>query len=989
RNYHAHVSRIVYYLVAALLENFTVVPNLRVLMLGKNRLWTVENLECLKKLDDLVLHSNGIEVMQNLNELRVLNLGGNRVSTLENIDKLALLTELNRIPEAESAMELTADDAEDAGALKRRRTAAVALGKRALRSAPASTAQSESTKRQRRKVADTTPLVAPVRSTRELIRDADDRFARFLADELDERRQAQLAAEFGFGQGYLVKTPAPSAWKRKKERARLAEWLLALGFAPRAYAHRCKLFRIASLRADIILHELHQRALPEPTGERAAAPSAATSTDSRSAQDAPVTMAALATDPAIETFRRLFSALDAQPLEIVSLSEHDRMLSSSRHAAIADAMEEVLAQPSARKEKSRARRLSRLGRIAGRRLSLVPISQSALPALVEDDVEWDDGDDACDNLGPLARDSLGVGSATARERWPSTGARSVAELKHHAQLKLQQRKITADNVLRLVLRSQLLPLAVLRGALRNVSTSWRHISTIQARKSMADVYEAYPRGHYLSDGAYKEVHKVFSTRHKRLEAVSVMDIEAIESTGNQSVVRQEIAHAILLSELVESKTCPNFLRIYDLFVSSDAPRADRWGSATYRRPSDILTDKRLSVDPASLASICRSGAQGSGGLHQYIQMEFCDGGDLEDFISLQPEKLLPVATVVLPLFFQMAFSLYCARERFHFRHCDIKLLNFFLKDIPRESLNKKPNDDVVLQYAVEETAFDLRLPPTFAYWIKLADYGTAESNAETLGSPVALDQFTTLENTPIEYLLEGDAAEQSFAGDTFSLGLSLLHLFTGSAPYEEILESVRCPRDLLQALKYIWTNPRKTSGFAVLRRVIKDDSENILYHTLYRYLVLFGLPEETPTRGAEKVWQAIRKYLYPQEAAMTQTRRSRSATASARAAKSASSAANQFEQDRARFSLASGTEATIQRGRARLEAAPGGLELLSSLVHFDPTKRPTMKSVLLHPFFAALRVEAQQHGGALTADFVVDTYRRKAASAGGALLLDV
>lgn len=138
-------------------------------------------------------------------------------------------------------------------------------------------------------------------------------------------------------------------------------------------------------------------------------------------------------------------------------------------------------------------------------------------------------------------------------------------------------------------------------------------------------------------------------------------------------MRQEIAHAILLSGLVESNVCPNFLQIYDLFVSPDGPRADRWGSAEHRRPSDILTDRRLSVDPASLAAFRQSGAPGSGGLHQYIRMEFCDGGDLEDFISLQPEKLLPVKPVVLPFFFQMAFSLYCARERFHFRHCDIKV----------------------------------------------------------------------------------------------------------------------------------------------------------------------------------------------------------------------------------------------------------------------------------------------------------------------------
>ncbi|KAG6960954.1 hypothetical protein JG687_00007937 [Phytophthora cactorum] len=80
------------------LENLHLVPNLRVLMMGKNRLRTIENLECLTKLDVLDLHSNEIEQMQNLNELkelRVLNLGGNMISTVENIDKLMLLTELN------------------------------------------------------------------------------------------------------------------------------------------------------------------------------------------------------------------------------------------------------------------------------------------------------------------------------------------------------------------------------------------------------------------------------------------------------------------------------------------------------------------------------------------------------------------------------------------------------------------------------------------------------------------------------------------------------------------------------------------------------------------------------------------------------------------------------------------------------------------------------------------------------------------------------
>ncbi|KAI9911158.1 hypothetical protein PsorP6_009355 [Peronosclerospora sorghi] len=128
----------------------------------------------------------------------------------------------------------------------------------------------------------------------------------------------------------------------------------------------------------------------------------------------------------------------------------------------------------------------------------------------------------------------------------------------------------------------------------------------------------------------------------------------------------------------------------------------------------------------------------------------------------------------------MVYGMYCARERFNLRHRDIKLLNLFLKDIGCVRLRKDPNSDVVpLHYLMEDTLFALQLPVSFPYWLKLAEYGAADSNPESLGAPVTVDQFATLENTPIEVLLEGDAAEQSYAADTFSLGLCLLHLFTG------------------------------------------------------------------------------------------------------------------------------------------------------------------------------------------------------------------
>lgn len=44
--------------------------------------------------------------------------------------------------------------------------------------------------------------------------------------------------------------------------------------------------------------------------------------------------------------------------------------------------------------------------------------------------------------------------------------------------------------------------------------------------------------------------------------------------------------------------------------------------------------------------------------------------------------------------------------------------------------------------------------------MKLADFGTADLVEETLGQPVGLDQFTTLENTPVDFLVDGDRATQ-------------------------------------------------------------------------------------------------------------------------------------------------------------------------------------------------------------------------------------
>ena len=85
--------------------------------------------------------------------------------------------------------------------------------------------------------------------------------------------------------------------------------------------------------------------------------------------------------------------------------------------------------------------------------------------------------------------------------------------------------------------------------------------------------------------------------------------------------------------------------------------------------------------------------------------------------------------------------------------------------------------------------FHLRMHSSTALIAKLADYGTSVLKTTSDGFPITAYQFTTLENTPPDYLILGNNAKQGHGNDCFGLGLCMLHLFTGHEPYEVILQS--------------------------------------------------------------------------------------------------------------------------------------------------------------------------------------------------------
>jgi serine/threonine protein kinase len=422
----------------------------------------------------------------------------------------------------------------------------------------------------------------------------------------------------------------------------------------------------------------------------------------------------------------------------------------------------------------------------------------------------------------------------------------------------------------------------------------------------------FPWACYLSEGAFKKVFKVYNSTLNVSEALSVMDVERID---NKTAVAAELAVASMLSSLARRNICPNFIITRSVFTCPYEPPASQWGSAENKKP------RGRSFDPRQpLGRKPREPSASKRGTFQYIRMELCRHGDAEEYIKRLPNEVMS-RDDSRSILFQTAFALHVAADRFSMKHYDVKLLNIFLQDAVQGKLVDSAGDLTVLRYGLGDHVYALRMPSDRAIMAKLADYGTANVQSSSNGKPVTIGQFTTIENTPPDYLIQGDAATQGHGHDNFGLGLCMLHLFTGHAPYEEILEDVFCPLALKKKLRQIWVED-EYSGFNAVRTMIlldvdEDEGEpdETLYHTLYRYLVLFGIPNDrSQIKDRNKVWKAITQSLEGGERT-----KAKAYGKSARAGRKEGPDSAQFARDRKKYSLSHGNNKYIARARRSLE----------------------------------------------------------------------
>ena len=631
---------------------------------------------------------------------------------------------------------------------------------------------------------------------------------------------------------------------------------------------------------------------------------------------------------------------------------------------------------------------------------------------------------------------------------------------------------------------------------------------------------AFPWASFLAEGAYKLVFRVWAEHSRRLEAISVMDVRALEESQQLPVVRAELQAACLVSELVRTGVSPHFVETYSVFTHERAPHIDfpgLWGEPAAPTPlgptcpftrdhplsawreQDVQLPLTVAAIRRSLAALVSTPTVPTEGEFQYIRMELCTGGDVEGYLrreenvvaaaeaeantaaaAVEPALVhatsnlasrtkdiigstrtgdvrasrsrktdgasvvptptstsstrarraanVPTNTVAdndVPqgrregsvdagtsvnlaasttsaasavrlaaldvraaeffrtILFQTAHALYAARERLTMRHHDVKMLNLLLvpaADAVSASAShgcQTVPEYLHLHYGFGTISFDIRLSTRgddAGYIVKLADYGTADTQPETMGALLKPYHFTTIENAPPEYLVLGDEARVGYGADTWALGLCALHALTGSGPVEESLAGARCPTELRIALEATWRGshavPQRrgghsTSNYRALRVILDSGDNGALADSLYRAFVLVAGASRDDEAGealatsANPVWSLLQSCGIVTDRAASATARRAAAASSGERSMSRAATANvraRFASDVALYSLLYGSHGPLVRARRRMLAAgPGAAEIVLQLLSVRPDRRPTMRAVLCSRLFAPLR----------------------------------
>jgi len=168
--------------------------------------------------------------------------------------------------------------------------------------------------------------------------------------------------------------------------------------------------------------------------------------------------------------------------------------------------------------------------------------------------------------------------------------------------------------------------------------------------------------------------------------------------------------------------CPNFIAARRTFTCVHAPPSTHWGSESNKAPKGRKYNGKKSWPRE------KGREQGR---FQYIAMELCTGGDIEEYLKEQEGEEID-AVRARGIFFQMVFACAAAKRVYGMKHYDVKNLNFLLQNA---SIGREDGEHEVvrMEYGWGGRWYGVEMKREEAVIAKLADYGTADMKTEEGG----------------------------------------------------------------------------------------------------------------------------------------------------------------------------------------------------------------------------------------------------------------
>ena len=176
-------------------------------------------------------------------------------------------------------------------------------------------------------------------------------------------------------------------------------------------------------------------------------------------------------------------------------------------------------------------------------------------------------------------------------------------------------------------------------------------------------------------------------------------------------------------------------------------------------------------------------------------------------------------------------------------------------------------------------------------------------------------------------------------------------------PYEEILEDVTCPVELVECWREAWTSANGKNGkYSSLRRILRcEENVTTITNTLYRFLVMIGLPNAEKAEGFDSLYDYENNPILNALKKLFKLRYKRGGAKKTTSLLGSGKLWKSYTRQCKEYRIYDGKNEYMRRAQTHMRNISGAKDLLQRLLHFHPDHRISMSDAVAHEMFCAFK----------------------------------